>query len=65
MEDPYVYTFQEWQTLCKGLKTIRQLDMVFPDVQADCSQHEGGLFEDYIVSLTAPLFEPIFPVSVN
>lgn len=65
VEDPNTYTFQEWQTLCKSLKTIRQLDMVFPDVEADCSQHEGGLFEDYIVSLSAPLFEPIFPVSVS
>ncbi|KAL8935399.1 MAG: hypothetical protein Q9216_005446 [Gyalolechia sp. 2 TL-2023] len=49
------YPLADWQTLCRSLDRVRQVDVVYPSVEADCQIREHEEFYDYVVSLLMSL----------
>ncbi|KAI4245540.1 MAG: hypothetical protein L6R42_010158 [Xanthoria sp. 1 TBL-2021] len=47
----WMYDLVEWQRLCESLKSIQQLDMVYPKIAAPCQTTAYPVFCDYVVSL--------------
>lgn len=44
------YPIREWETLCRSLVKVQQVDVVYPHVEAACQNHEYGMFRDHVVS---------------
>ncbi|KAL8675930.1 MAG: hypothetical protein Q9186_007495 [Xanthomendoza sp. 1 TL-2023] len=44
----YPYSLEDWQRLCNQLKNIQQLDMIFPNIMADCRLFWDKDFSKYV-----------------
>ncbi|KAI4170215.1 MAG: hypothetical protein LQ343_005098 [Gyalolechia ehrenbergii] len=47
------YPLAEWQMLCRSLDGVRQVDVVYPSVDADCRIRDHQEFYDYVHATTS------------